>query len=196
TSFFQTRCGVQSFDDPNDGVLHSAVYLQVSTISQGLIFITRSQGWFFTERPSTLLMCAFVFAQLIATFIAVYANWGFTQIEGCGWTLAGIVWIWNIVWFAPLDLIKFAVQSYFRPKRHLMTENCSRRPSSTGSGRYYRNRTQSLRFLSRPRNFGKRILGLNKKIMEPHEMKRFSSIQTSHAAQILNSDRSSQLVVK
>ncbi|KAI9481408.1 MAG: HAD-like domain-containing protein [Benjaminiella poitrasii] len=86
TTFFQSRFGVQSFTSPNDGMLHSVVYLQVSTISQALIFVTRSQSWFFLERPSLLLMCAFVFAQLIATFISVYANWGFTRITGCGWS--------------------------------------------------------------------------------------------------------------
>lgn len=93
TTFFQSRFGVDPFDSPNDGVLHSVIYLQVSTISQGLIFVTRSQSWFFMERPSLLLMAAFIFAQLIATFIAVYANWGFTDIRGCGWTLAGIAWV-------------------------------------------------------------------------------------------------------
>jgi H+-transporting ATPase len=89
TSFFQSHFGVQDFNgNPNDSVLHSVVYLQVSTISQGLIFITRSQSWFFMERPSVLLMCAFIVAQLVATFISVYADWGFTQISGCGWPLA------------------------------------------------------------------------------------------------------------
>ncbi|CAF5121514.1 unnamed protein product, partial [Rotaria socialis] len=45
-------------------------------------------------------------AQLVATFIAVWANWDFTDIKGCGWNWAGVVWIWNIVWFFPLDGIK------------------------------------------------------------------------------------------
>ena len=39
--------------------LASAVYLQVSTISQALIFVTRSRGWSFLERPGLLLMGAF-----------------------------------------------------------------------------------------------------------------------------------------
>jgi H+-transporting ATPase len=53
-----------------------------------------------------LLVGAFIVAQLIATFIAVWANWSFTDIRGCGWTWAGIVWIWNIIWFFPLDWLK------------------------------------------------------------------------------------------
>ena len=115
TSFFHDRFGVEQFeyhsatdDNPgwNDPILHSIIYLQVSTISQALIFVTRSHGFFFMERPSMVLVGAFAVAQLIATFIAVWANWSFTDIHGCGWTWACIVWIWNIVWFFPLDLLK------------------------------------------------------------------------------------------
>jgi len=195
TTFFQ-RFGVDSFSDPNHPILHSVVYLQVSTISQALIFITRSRGFFFTERPSLMLMAAFVIAQLVATFIAVYADWGFTNIQGCGWTWAGIAWIWNIVWFAPLDFVKFSMQKVFEPKNTLkesgdMPGRRSRRSSAVSTGaasaRYYANRTRSLRSLEQPRNFGKRLLGMNKK-MDAKEMRRFSSVQTNHAAQILNSD--------
>ncbi|OAY70554.1 Plasma membrane ATPase 1 [Ananas comosus] len=46
--------------------LASAVYLQVSTISQALIFVTRSRSWSFVERPGLLLVTAFLVAQLIA----------------------------------------------------------------------------------------------------------------------------------
>lgn len=46
--------------------LASAVYLQVSTISQALIFVTRSQGWSFMERPGLLLVTAFIIAQLVS----------------------------------------------------------------------------------------------------------------------------------
>lgn len=45
--------------------LASAVYLQVSTISQALIFVTRSRNWSFTERPGLLLVTAFIIAQLV-----------------------------------------------------------------------------------------------------------------------------------
>lgn len=51
-----------------NGRLSSAVYLQVSTISQALIFVTRSRGWSFTERPGSLLVCAFIIAQLVSQF--------------------------------------------------------------------------------------------------------------------------------
>lgn len=54
--------------------LASAVYLQVSTISQALIFVTRSRGWSFTERPGLLLVAAFIIAQLVRAH-AINSSW-------------------------------------------------------------------------------------------------------------------------
>jgi hypothetical protein len=45
--------------------LVAAVYLQVSILSQALIFVTRSQSWSIFERPGFLLMLAFVGAQMV-----------------------------------------------------------------------------------------------------------------------------------
>ncbi|XAR51778.1 Proton-exporting ATPase [Bertholletia excelsa] len=90
--------------------LASAVYLQVSIISQALIFVTRSRSWSFVERPGLLLVGAFVAAQLVATVIAVYANWKFAAIEGIGWGWAGVIWLYNVVCYIPLDFIKFIIR--------------------------------------------------------------------------------------
>ena len=43
----------------------AALYLQVSTVSQALLFVTRSRSWSFVERPGLLLVSAFVVAQLV-----------------------------------------------------------------------------------------------------------------------------------
>nr|CAD29314.1 plasma membrane H+-ATPase [Oryza sativa Japonica Group] len=90
--------------------LASAVYLQVSTISQALIFVTRSRGWSFLERPGLLLMAAFVIAQLIATVLAAIATWEVASIRGIGWRWAGAIWVYNIVVYLLLDPMKFAVR--------------------------------------------------------------------------------------
>ena len=78
----------------NDRKLHTVVYLQVAIISQALIFVTRSHGFFFMERPSVALMGAFCIAQLISSIIAAYGNWGFTEIEAISGTWICIVWVW------------------------------------------------------------------------------------------------------
>jgi H+-transporting ATPase len=97
TTFFQDKFGVtlQTFPvQANDRELHMLIYLQVAIISQALIFVTRSHGFFFMERPSTALLCAFALAQLISSIIAAYANFGFTKIRPISGGWIGIVWVW------------------------------------------------------------------------------------------------------
>ncbi|CAA7050646.1 unnamed protein product [Microthlaspi erraticum] len=88
----------------------SAVYLQVSTISQALIFVTRSRSWSFVERPGYLLLFAFLVAQLIASVISAMADWKFAGIRSIGWGWTGVIWIYNIVTYMLLDPIKFGVR--------------------------------------------------------------------------------------
>ncbi|CAH2049847.1 unnamed protein product [Thlaspi arvense] len=113
TNFFHRTFGVPTlhgtaYDDFRK--LASAVYLQVSIISQALIFVTRSRSWSYVERPGLLLVGAFVIAQLVATLIAVYANWKFAAIEGIGWGWAGVIWLYNLIFYVPLDFIKFIIR--------------------------------------------------------------------------------------
>ncbi|KAJ8448768.1 hypothetical protein Cgig2_011389 [Carnegiea gigantea] len=107
TSFFTNKFHVKPL---NHGQMMAALYLQVSVISQALIFVTRSRSWSYVERPGLLLLGAFLIAQLIATAIAVYANWGFARIEGMGWGWAGVVWVYSLVTYIPLDILKFAIR--------------------------------------------------------------------------------------
>ncbi|XP_057505087.1 ATPase 10, plasma membrane-type-like [Actinidia eriantha] len=109
TSFFENLFNVRSLSG-NSEAISSAIYLQVSIISQALIFVTRSQSWSFLERPGTLLMCAFVVAQLVATVIAVYAHISFASISGIGWGWAGVIWLYSVIFYIPLDIIKFTVR--------------------------------------------------------------------------------------
>ncbi|CAK9329854.1 unnamed protein product [Citrullus colocynthis] len=109
TEFFPEKFGVRSIKDSPKEMM-AALYLQVSIVSQALIFVTRSRSWSYVERPGLLLMGAFIIAQLVATLIAVYANWGFAKIKGAGWGWAGVVWIYSIIFYIPLDLIKFAIR--------------------------------------------------------------------------------------
>ncbi|KAJ0111295.1 hypothetical protein Patl1_00116 [Pistacia atlantica] len=88
----------------------SALYLQISTISQALIFVTRSRGWSYTERPGFLLVIAFVIAQLIASVISATATSKFAGIREIGWGWTGVIWLFNIATYLLLDPIKFAVR--------------------------------------------------------------------------------------
>ena len=101
TTFFQDKFGVQLTTGPkapqriaDDPQLHMIVYLQVAVISQALIFVTRSHGFFFMERPSFALLGAFAVAQLVSSIIAAYGDWGFTKIHSISAGWIGIVWVW------------------------------------------------------------------------------------------------------
>jgi len=106
------RCGMHHL---NNNELRGLIYLYISVTGQAVIFITRSHGWFFTERPSTLLMLAFCLAQTASTIIAIFGFKGYpfdgrTDFEGCGWQYAIVAWIWSIITILPMDLIKFSVK--------------------------------------------------------------------------------------
>ncbi|CAI0554199.1 unnamed protein product [Linum tenue] len=121
TDFFTKHFHVKSFQkgdydltikavaDQLNQQLASALYLQISTISQALIFVTRSRGWSFQERPGFLLVFAFLIAQLIATVISAEANWEFAGIRSIGWKWTGAIWAFNVVTYMLLDPIKFMV---------------------------------------------------------------------------------------
>ena len=98
TDFFQRTFGVRLQNPPsidvNDPQMHMIAYLQVAIISQALIFVTRSHGLFFMERPSYALMGAFAVAQLVSSIIAAYGNWGFTDIQAISGGWIGIIWVW------------------------------------------------------------------------------------------------------
>ncbi|RZB64868.1 Plasma membrane ATPase 4 isoform D [Glycine soja] len=64
TTFFPDKFGVRPIHD-NPDEMTAALYLQVSIVSQALIFVTRSRSWSFIERPGLLLMTAFIIAQLV-----------------------------------------------------------------------------------------------------------------------------------
>ncbi|KAH9478206.1 ATPase 6, plasma membrane-type [Psilocybe cubensis] len=193
TTFFQRKFGVQLNRagpvDKNDPQLHMIAYLQVAIISQALIFVTRSHGFFFMERPSVALMLAFCVAQLISSIIAAYGDWGFTNIHSISGGWIGIVWVWNIIWFIPLDWVKFAMKAtvirHLRNKRlgeyaesGPPLERTSSRVASIHES-LYSNRTTFLRRTMRKVGFGGKVS------MKPDELKRFSSIQAAKTGQTL-----------
>jgi H+-transporting ATPase len=200
TDFFQDTFGVSLEDKPgvepaNDRMLHMIIYLQVAIISQALIFVTRSHGFFFMERPSAALFIAFCIAQLVSSIIAAYGNWGFTNIRAISGGWIGIVWVWNIIWFLPLDFVKFAMKAtvikYLRERREHRTaaeaalgtngvplvKTASRAASIHES--LYSNRVSFIKRAARKVGFGGKIS------VKPEELQRFTSIQAAHTGAVL-----------
>jgi H+-transporting ATPase len=200
TNFFEDKFGVTIDGKAEFGAnapqIHMIVYLQVAVISQALIFVTRSHGFFFMERPSTALLGAFCVAQLVSSIIAAYANWQFTHIATISGGWIGIVWVWNIIWFLPLDFVKFAMKAtvikFWRNRRERqmaqqgvpagdvpLTRTQSRAASIHES--LYSNRVSFIKRAARKVGFG---AGHTVK-MSQGELQRFASIQAHHTGQTL-----------
>ncbi|EAU89252.1 plasma membrane H(+)-ATPase 1 [Coprinopsis cinerea okayama7 len=204
TNFFERKFGVTLNDpsrnngtliDKNDPQLHMIAYLQVAIISQALIFVTRAHSFFFMERPSFALLGAFAVAQLVSSIIAAYGDWGFTNIHSISGGWIGIIWVWNIIWFIPLDWIKFAMRAtviktlHERAQRRMAQEiaaSAGGAPLAPSPSRVqsiheslYSNRTSFLRRTMRRFNIG------NKVSVKPEELSRFSSIQAQRAGTTL-----------
>lgn len=198
TTFFQDKFGVTLLTSPvqaNDAQLHAIVYLQVAIISQALIFVTRSHGFFFMERPSYALMGAFCIAQLISSIIAAFGNWGFTDMHGVDGGWIGIVWVWNIVWFVPLDWIKFAMKYTVIKSLRERHERAAHAATAASEGgvpitrttsraasiheSLYSNRVSFIRRAARKVGFGGRVS------IKPDELQRFSSHQVHASGQTL-----------
>jgi len=96
--------------DPSSKMMNSLMYLQVSITGQLVIFNTRTRSFFWTTRPSYFLMFAFVVAQLVATFLSVYADIEFTQISPIGWGWAAICWVYGLCFSLPLDIPKIILR--------------------------------------------------------------------------------------
>jgi H+-transporting ATPase len=193
TSFFEDKFGVTAYKGTNDPQVHMIIYLQVAIISQALIFVTRSHGFCFTERPSVALMLAFCLAQLVSSIIAAFGDWGFTQVQSISGGWIGIVWVWNIVWFFPLDFVKFGMKFTVikslqaRKARKIaaaLPEGADGAPIRRTTSRHeslYSNRTN---FITRA--MGRVGLQTRSKIeMSPKELTRFSSIQAQQSGAAL-----------
>lgn len=197
TTFFQDKFSVTLGTNPvqaNDPQLHMITYLQVAIISQALIFVTRAHGFFFMERPSTALVVAFCLAQLVSSIIAGYADWGFTNIKHIDASWIGIVWVWNIIWFLPLDLIKFAMKAtVIKALRARHEKQAAQTAAQTGGvpmartqsraasihESLYSNRVGFIKRAARKVGFGQKVS------MKPEELQRFSSIQAQRAGATL-----------
>eukprot|EP01111_Echinosteliopsis_oligospora_P011683 TRINITY_DN3911_c0_g1_i1.p1 TRINITY_DN3911_c0_g1~~TRINITY_DN3911_c0_g1_i1.p1 ORF type:complete len:636 (+),score=195.44 TRINITY_DN3911_c0_g1_i1:3-1910(+) len=114
TNIFQDWFDLRTLADPE---LRGLLYIYISVSGQATIFVTRTRGFFFKDRPANILLFAFILAQVIATFIGVYGlrsypDNGVQSFQGCGWGYALLAWIWVAIFFVPMDFIKIAITKY------------------------------------------------------------------------------------
>lgn len=93
-------------------VIQTLIYLKLSVAGHLTIFLTRTRGPFWSNKPANLLLFAVFGTQIVATLIAVYG--AFMTPIGWGWALA--VWGYAIAWFLVNDRVKLLVYHFLDKK--------------------------------------------------------------------------------
>jgi H+-transporting ATPase len=82
--------------------IQTLMYLKLSVAGHLTIFLTRTRGPLWSIRPAKILWVAVLGTQIIATLIAVYGLF----MTPIGWSWAGFVWGYALVWFLVNDRVK------------------------------------------------------------------------------------------
>ena len=98
--------------------IQTFMYLKLSVAGHLTIFLTRTRGHFWADRPSNILLGAVVGTQLIATLVAVYGLF----MAPIGWKWAALVWGYALAWFLVNDWIEiWALQMFDIQQPALLT---------------------------------------------------------------------------
>ncbi len=82
--------------------LQTMMYLKLSVAGHLTIFLTRTDGPFWSSKPASILIGAVVGTQAVATIIAAFGVF----MAPIGWTWAAFVWGYALIWFLINDLVK------------------------------------------------------------------------------------------
>ncbi len=91
--------------------IQTLMYLKLSVAGHLTIFLTRTRGPFWSIRPAKILWIAVVGTQIVATLIAVYGLF----MTPLGWSWAGFVWGYALLWFVVNDRVKLLAYRILDP---------------------------------------------------------------------------------
>lgn len=89
--------------------IQTLMYLKLSVAGHLTIFLTRTRGPFWSERPAPILLFAVIGTQVLATLIALSGI--FMKPIAPAWTI--FIWVYAFIWFLINDRIKLLVYSFF-----------------------------------------------------------------------------------
>jgi H+-transporting ATPase len=89
--------------------LQTLMYLKLSVAGHLTIFLTRTEGPFWSSKPAPILIGAVLGTQLLATIFAVFGVF----MTPIGWIWAAFVWGYALIWFFVNDMIKQGVYRVF-----------------------------------------------------------------------------------
>ena len=116
------------FHFPPD-LIQTLIYLKLSVAGHLTIFVTRTKGPFWANRPASILIGAVLGTQLLATLIAVYGIF----MTPLGWGLALLVWGYALAGFLIEDRIKLLAVRIFDRDLPGLLDHPSQRASRGGT---------------------------------------------------------------
>ncbi|MCP4383587.1 MAG: plasma-membrane proton-efflux P-type ATPase [Hyphomicrobiales bacterium] len=121
------------------GELQTLMFLQLVAGGHLMLFLTRSEGFFWNPPyPSRPLFLAIVATQIVAVLICAFG----VLVPPLGWEAIGLVWVYNIVWMFVQDVIKVRLHGHVARRqagdRPLIA--CVTRPLDAVGGIYQRAR--------------------------------------------------------
>lgn len=97
----------------DDGSLRTLIFLKLAVAGHLTIFLTRTRGAFWSQKPAPALLWAAVVTKIAATLAAVYG----LLMDPIGWGWAAMVWGYSLAWFLVNDVIKRAGYRLFESNR-------------------------------------------------------------------------------
>lgn len=92
-------------------LIRTLIYLKLSVAGQMTIYLTRTRGPFWSNRPANVLLTTTISAQIIATLVSVYG----VLMMPIGWGWALFVWGYALAWFLVNDRVKLLAYRIFDP---------------------------------------------------------------------------------
>ncbi len=145
-SFGLLLVGMEVLSDPSEqryfglfdqSQLQSVMFLQLVAGVHLLLFVTRTDKWFFLPpHPARPLVIAIALTQILAVLMCGL-GWFVPAIP---WTLIGWIWLYDLAWLLVLGSVRLAAEKLFagtsaRWARSLQLLNRSLRPNVPASGR-------------------------------------------------------------
>jgi H+-transporting ATPase len=111
----------------SQGQLQTVMFLQLVVGGHLLLFVTRTERWFFQPPyPAAVLFFAIVLTQILAVLMCGF-GW---LVPSIAWSLIGWVWLYNIAWMFVLDAVRLITERFatYRTERQVKSANLVNQP--------------------------------------------------------------------
>ena len=135
-SFGLLLIGMEVLSDPTEQAffglatqlqLQSLMFLQLVAGGHLLLFVTRTERWFFLRPfPAAPLFLAILLTQILAVLMCSF-GW---LVEPISWRLIGWIWAYNLVWMFLLGFVRLMTERFvdYRTVRHIKSLDMVNRP--------------------------------------------------------------------